>query len=306
MRAGRHDAGMRLDVFTSLHLPDVSRNFIAGLIKDGHIRVDGAVRKPGYRISANQEISGSIPAPEPTTFHPEPLPIDIRYEDSDVIVVNKAPGMVVHPAPGHTSGTLVNALLYHCADLSAIGGEIRPGIVHRLDKDTSGTMVVAKSARAHEHLSMQFKDRRVEKTYLALISGDMAGACGEINQPIGRHPSERKKMSVHSPKAREARTRWRVRKRYDGYTLLDVDLLTGRTHQIRVHCASIGRPILGDPVYGGRAARKIPAVHRQMLHAWRLAFTHPVTGRKMQFSSRMPDDMVLVLRTLAGATTRGA
>jgi 23S rRNA pseudouridine1911/1915/1917 synthase len=230
-------------------------------------------------------------------------------------VINKNPGLVVHPAPGHYSGTLVNALLYHCPDLSGVGGEIRPGIVHRLDKNTSGTLVVAKTASAHEDLARQFKDRRVQKKYLALVFGEMTATAGTIELPIGRHPVDRKRMSTKSRKGRKAKTAWRVRKQFRGMTLLELDLKTGRTHQIRVHCAAVGHAIIGDPVYCPRKyLKKLPqhlanitddvfnsikSVQRQMLHAWKLGFVHPHTGDWMVFESPLPADMREILHKLS-------
>jgi 23S rRNA pseudouridine1911/1915/1917 synthase len=245
----------------------------------------------------------------PVVYLPEPIPIDILFEDSHLLVINKQAGLVIHPAPGHNSGTLVNALLHHCTDLSGIGGELRPGIVHRLDKETSGTMVVAKTEPVLNHLAAQFKKRTVGKTYLALVCGRVKEDSGEILLPIGRHQVHRKKMSVRSRHARTAHTQWKARERYENATLLEVTLKTGRTHQIRVHCAAIGHPILGDTVYGGRKRKKSPLVkdntgkllplpRRQMLHAWRLSFVHPVTEVEMAFESPVPKDMAEVIEGL--------
>jgi 23S rRNA pseudouridine1911/1915/1917 synthase len=297
--------GIRLDVFLAERLPDCSRSFAGQLIAGERVKVNGQTRKPGYRLKAGDTVSGCIPAPKPSGFLPEPLPLHILYEDPDIVVIDKPPGLVVHPAPGHDSGTLVNALLFHCPDLGAIGEELRPGIVHRLDKDTSGTLVVAKNARAMEQLAAQFKERRVRKDYLALVCGEMAADCGTIRLPVGRHPVDRKRMSTHSRKGREAETGWRVARRLGGFTLLELRLKTGRTHQIRVHCAAIRRPIVGDPVYGGRKASGgrveiqalLASVGRQMLHAWRLEILHPRTGDRMVFESPLPEDMA---RLIAG------
>jgi 23S rRNA pseudouridine1911/1915/1917 synthase len=256
------------------------------------------LKKSGYRVRAGEQIKGFIPPPEPVRFHPEPIPLDILYEDMHLIVVNKPPGLVVHPAPGHHSGTLVNGLLYHCPNLEGIGTKLRPGIVHRLDKDTSGTLVVAKTGFVHHHLSDQFKSRRIEKKYLALVLGEPRADSGTISDPIGRHPIHRKRMSTTSRKGREAETRWRVRKRIEGATLLELDLKTGRTHQIRVHCAAIHHPIIGDPVYGYRRISKQISAPRQMLHAWRLGFFHPATGEWMRFESPIPEDMQDLMNAL--------
>ena len=262
------------------------------LIREGAVCVNETLRKPGYRVKAGDVIEGAVPPPEPVAFAPEPMPLSVLYEDSDLIVVNKPPGLVVHPAPGHSSGTLVNGLLYHCPELQGIGTKQRPGIVHRLDKDTSGTLVVAKSGIVHRHLSHQFKSRKVEKRYLALVLGIMESDSGKVNLPIGRHPVHRKKMSTKSAKGRSAETDWKIRERFPNASLLEVVLKTGRTHQIRVHCSAIRHPVIGDPVYGRPMIGKFPIVpHRQMLHAWRLGFTHPVLEKWMQFESPIPEDM---------------
>ena len=292
-------SGIRLDVFLAARLSNCSRAFASQLISTQEIKVNGKPRKPGYRLKSGDIVTGCIPPPRPSGFLPEPIPLQILYEDEHIVVINKQPGLVVHPAPGHYSGTLVNGLLYHCPDLGAIADELRPGIVHRLDKDTSGTLVAAKNAAALEHLSGQFKHRSVAKDYLALVHGDMPAESGTIRLPIGRHPVDRKRMSTRSRKAREAETGWRVARRLGGFTLLELHLRTGRTHQIRVHCAAIRRPIVGDPVYGRRKPAGDPAgiqallgrVRRQMLHAWRLEIIHPHTGERMRFESPLPVDM---------------
>jgi len=308
------DQGKRLDVVIASHLPRCSRSFAAHLIALENIKVDGLGKKPGYRVKTGEKIQGHIPAPQELDFKPEPIEIDRLFEDRHVIVINKPPGLVVHPAPGHYSGTLVNALLYHCEDLEGIGGKLRPGIVHRLDKDTSGVMVVAKSAAALEHLARQFKARTIQKTYLALVFGEFKTTDGTIRLSIGRHPTDRKRMSTTSRKYREAETKWKIYERFKGLTLLELDLKTGRTHQIRVHCAAINHPIVGDPVYLSRKWLKdidrlfsgesssmvaqLKAVHRQMLHAWRLRLTHPHTGEIMTFESSIPTDMETVIEKL--------
>ena len=304
----------RLDAVVAAHLPDCSRSLAANLIANHKILVDNQPKKPGYRVKSGEQILGRIPAPEPVEHKPEPIPLDILYQDSDVVVLNKPAGLVVHPAPGHASGTLVNALLHHCLDLGGIGGEIRPGIVHRLDKDTSGTMVVAKNAAALEALAKQFKDRTVRKTYLALVYGELKKDAGTIDLPIGRHPVHRKQMSTTTRKGRRAETVWKVREQFPGIALLELTLKTGRTHQIRVHCAAMGHPIVGDQVYRFRKRLKdmdrlfsgepssmvvqLKAVPRQMLHAWRLRLTHPSTGEIMTFESAMPTDMETVIEKL--------
>ena len=300
------DSGKRLDILVASRVVYCSRSFAATLIREGKIRVQNEVKKPGYRVSAGEEIRGDIPPPEQVLFEPEPIPIDILFEDDDIIVVNKQAGLVVHPAPGHYSGTLVNSLLYHCPNIEGIGGDLRPGIVHRLDKDTSGVLVVAKNSRAHHHLSDQFKHRTVKKKYLALVHGKMKADSGRISLPIGRHPVDRKKMSTHSKKSRNAETTWKVKERFSLATLIDIDLKTGRSHQIRVHCAAINHPVMGDPVYGGRRRRiniEITkdhrlSVHRQMLHARRLELTHPSTYTNLCFEAPIPSDMLNAITAL--------
>lgn len=238
------------------------------------------------------------------------MDLAILYEDRSIIVINKPPGLVVHPAPGNYTGTLVNGLLHHCPDLAPISGEIRPGIVHRLDKDTSGTIIVAKHAAALENLAGQFKARTVTKIYLALVYGDMGSARGEIDLPVGRHPTERKKMSVKSRRSRAALTLWKVKAHYGACCLLEVAIKTGRTHQIRVHCAALQHPIVGDTLYGGRTGRQYQrqdprldvlarGVERHMLHAWRLTVAHPETGERQMFEAPIPDDMKGFIEGLA-------
>lgn len=296
------DDSLRLDTFIGTHTPHCSRSHAAQLIRAGHICVNGAVKKPGYRIRSGDRIDGKLPPPEMAAFAPEPMDLAILYEDRAVIVIDKPPGLVVHPAPGNFSGTLVNGLLHHCPDLAPIAGEIRPGIVHRLDKDTSGAIIVAKNAAALENLARQFKARTVTKTYLAVVYGDMKREKGEINLPVGRHPTDRKKMSVKSRSPRPALTLWKVRSRYRACCLLEVEIKTGRTHQIRVHCAARHHPIVGDALYGGltgsqyrrrdpRLNRMANGIDRQMLHAWRLSVDHPVTGERMTFESPLAADM---------------
>jgi 23S rRNA pseudouridine1911/1915/1917 synthase len=305
-------SGMRIDVFLAARLPGCSRSLARHLVSNGQFKINGKDGKPGYRLKAGDIVSGRMPEPTPSEFRPEPIPLQVLYEDGDIIVINKPPGLVVHPAPGHPAGTLVNALLHHCPDLGAIGAERRPGIVHRLDRDTSGTLVAAKNSVAMDHLAAQFKNRTVKKDYLALVYGEMPADSGVMRMPIGRHPVDRKRMSTHSRKGREAETGWRVARRWSGCTLLELHLKTGRTHQIRVHCAAIGRPIVGDRVYGRRRAAEDPAanpagfgaVRRQMLHAWRLEIIHPCSGEAMRFESPLPEDMQqLIARLEAGGST---
>ena len=256
-------------------------------------------------MKAGDLVSGILPEPIPLSLKPEPLPLTILYEDASIIVIEKPAGMVVHPAHGNPSGTLVNALLYHCKDFTGINGVLRPGIVHRLDKDTSGVMVVAKEEEAYHHLTRQFKNRTVEKTYLAIVYGKLNQVEGFIDSAIGRHPSERKRMSTRTKKGRMAMTRWRRTEELNGFTLLEVFPQTGRTHQIRVHLSSIGHPILGDPLYGrkGRLGtihdtvfkECVKKMNRQALHAQQLIFTHPRSGERVKFTAPLPQDMSDVL-----------
>ncbi|OQY13249.1 MAG: hypothetical protein B6I30_03315 [Desulfobacteraceae bacterium 4572_187] len=294
------DTGKRLDVVVASVISDCSRSYAAKLIIEGHIQVQGEKKKPGYRVKAGEKVEARVPNPTSTIFEPEPIEIDILYEDEYLIVINKRAGIVVHPAPGHYSGTLVNALLHHCPDLGTISGEIRPGIVHRLDKDTSGTLVVAKNSIIHENLSAQFKSRKIKKEYLTLVHGEMKFDSGSINLPIGRHPVHRKRMSTESRKGREAETVWKVRERFKNATLIKVNLKTGRTHQIRVHCAAINHPVIGDPVYCARKMGKDlqNKAARQMLHAWRLKFFHPALQKEMSFESPIPQDMKELIKAL--------
>jgi 23S rRNA pseudouridine1911/1915/1917 synthase len=313
IRVRPSDEGKRLDVLLASLLTDCTRTFVAGLIAAEHVRVDGRSKKPGYRVKSGENISGIIPAPVPVEFKPEPIPLNIVYEDDHIVVVNKQPGLVVHPAPGHFSGTLVNGLLYHCQNLGGIGGELRPGIVHRLDKDTSGTLVVAKNDTAHTKLSRQFKSRKVKKDYLALVHGNMKSPTGSIKLPIGRHPVDRKRMSTVSPRGRTAETEWNIKEQFQGISLLEVHLKTGRTHQIRVHCSALHHPIVGDKVYGPRKLEKtiakdrpqsdqilqvLKSVTRQMLHAWRLGFRHPHTDEALSFESPLPEDMDSIIQRI--------
>ena len=301
------DSGQRLDVFIANQIEGLSRSRSANLILAEAVKVNGEYKKTGYRVCCGDRITGSIPEPEPVDIFPEAIPLDIIYEDRDFLALNKSPGIVVHPAPGHESGTLVNALLHHCPEIGPIGGELRPGIVHRLDKDTSGVLIVAKNESAHAHLSAQFSERNIIKTYLALVTGQVKENTGRIELPIGRHPVDRKRMSTTSRKPRPAETDWRVRERFNGMTYLELNLKTGRTHQARVHCAAIQHPIVGDPVYGSRKpAKKMPeevfsilkGIHRQMLHAWRLECMHPAGKGTMRFEAPLPEDMERIISAL--------
>ena len=290
-------------MFLASVLGDRSRSQLQRLIKDGHVQVAGRGAKANQPVKAGQAISIDLPEPVEATPQPEALPLPILYQDADLIVVDKPAGMVVHPAAGHSSGTLVNALLHHVSDLSGIGGEKRPGIVHRLDRGTSGLMVVAKNDAAHEELSRQFREREVEKEYLALVWG-LVQAGRRIDAPIGRDPANRKKMSARARRSREAVTRIVRAEPLRVLTLVQVAIYTGRTHQIRVHLNAIGHPIVGDALYGG-VHRHVPGdlravthLERPFLHAARLAFTHPGDGRPMEFTSELPADLQRVLDEL--------
>jgi 23S rRNA pseudouridine1911/1915/1917 synthase len=300
---GRAQAGTRLDSLVAAEVEQCSRSFAAALIRRGCITVDGAARKAGYAVKAGESVSGRITQSPAPHLQPEAIPLHILYEDAELIVVNKTAGMVVHPAPGHHAGTLANALMHHCPDLTGISGCLRPGIVHRLDKDTSGALVVAKNGRCMQHLAAQFKSRDVRKQYLALVYGVPEKKSGTIDLPVGRHPQDRKKMSVSTHSPRVALTHWRLREIFAGACLLELDIRTGRTHQIRVHCQSMGHPVIGDPVYGNRGvrnqllrafpetARAVQAIDRQMLHAWRLRIHHPVSGAPLPLEAPLSPDM---------------
>jgi 23S rRNA pseudouridine1911/1915/1917 synthase len=292
-------AGQRLDTALARLEPTLSRAQVRRLIEQGEVTVSGKVVKPAHRLRASDSIAGRVPEAEPTSIAAEELPLTVLYQDADLIVIDKPAGLVVHPAPGHGGGTLVNALLHHCRDLSGIGGELRPGIVHRLDKDTSGVLVVAKSDAAHRSLAAQFKVHSVLREYLVLVRGAPRAASGTIEAAIGRHPTDRKRMSTRTKRGRAAVTHWRVEERLRGATLLRVRLETGRTHQVRVHLASIGLAVLGDPVYGGGRAQGVElGLERQALHAAVLGFAHPTTGETLRFESALPVDFARALEAL--------
>ncbi len=277
--------GERVDALIARRLPELSRSHVRKLIDAGLVTVGGRVPKPSEKPPLGARLRVEIPPPEEMTLEPEEIPLTVIYQDADIIVVDKPPGLTVHPAPGHPGGTLVNALLAAVPDLQGISGTLRPGIVHRLDKDTSGLIVVAKNDRAMRALQAQLKERRVTKTYLALVEGVPELRQGQIEAPLGRHPKNRKKQAVVAG-GREAITKYRVREVIGGRALLEVEPVTGRTHQIRVHLAAIGHPIVGDVVYGKRS----DAVGRQFLHAARLGFTMP-GGREVEFESPLPPDL---------------
>ena len=290
------EGGERIDRYLAQQRPDLSRACVQKLVEDGLVTVNGRSVRSSYRLRAGDQIVLSIPPPEPLNAQPEEIPLAIIYEDADVLVIDKPAGLVVHHAPGHASGTLVNAVLAHAPDMVSVGEDAtRPGIVHRLDKDTSGLMVVAKNDRALRDLSKQFKDRTTEKTYLALLHGHLTPASGEIDAPIGRDQRFRQRMAVVSD-GRAARTGYHVIRYVGNYTLVEALLYTGRTHQIRVHFASIGFPVAGDPVYGQR--RSLPGLSRQFLHSTRLRIRLPSDGAAHEFSSPLPADLAAVLREI--------
>ena len=285
----------RLDVFLVEAVGNLTRSYLQKLIEAGRVTVNGSPVKVHYKLKEGDRVEVEVPDPEPLEVKPEPIPLDIVYEDDCLIVVDKPAGMVVHPAPGHSGGTLVNALLHHCRDLAGIGGVERPGIVHRLDKDTSGLIAAAKTEEAMQSLTRQFKERDIHKVYLALAKGTFESQKGMIDAPIGRHKTHRKKMSTRAPAGREAQTRYEVIRQLNGYAYVRLFPKTGRTHQLRVHLASIGHPILGDRLYGGTLGPGLPEISRQALHAHRLELTHPATGKPLQLESKLPSDMVALL-----------
>lgn len=285
--AEKEDIGIRIDVFLADALEDVSRSGVQKLMEQGHIQLNGKAVKPNYKLREKDVIDVQIPDVAEPEILPENIPLDILYEDQDVIVLNKPQGMVVHPAPGHTSGTLVNALMYHCgAELSGINGEKRPGIVHRIDKDTSGVLMVAKNNAAHQSLAEQLAVHSITRKYNAIVYNGFSEESGTVDQPIGRNPQDRKKMAVTQKHSRHAVTHYRVLERLGNFTLIEAQLETGRTHQIRVHMTYIGHPLLGDTVYG---KKKQPfGLAGQVLHARVLGFRHPSTGEYMEFEAPLP------------------
>lgn len=287
-------AGERLDVFLTRKWPDFSRSHIQKLIAKGEVVTVGKVRKANYKLALGDEVKITLPEAVPVAIEAENILLDIFYEDDDIIVVNKARGMVVHPAAGVNSGTLVNALLYHCDDLSGINGEIRPGIVHRLDKDTSGVMVCAKNDKAHVNLAEQIRTKAAHRIYLAIVNGNIKEEAGIIKGDIGRHPIERKKMAIVKENGKPAVTHFKVLERFGDFTLVECKLETGRTHQIRVHMASIGHPLVNDPKYGPKKASPF-AIKGQALHSHELTLTHPTSGEEMHFTAPLPDDMEKIL-----------
>ena len=296
LRASKESKNQRLDAFLASSLDGLTRSQATRLIESGEVAVNGRAVSKSYKLAGGEDIAVTLPEPEPVEAVPQDIPLDVVYEDADVIVVNKPSGMVVHPAPGHPDGTLVNALLYHCAGtLSGIGGALRPGIVHRIDRDTSGLIIAAKNNAAHQYLSAQLADHTLARTYECIVVGSLREECGTVDAPIARHPTDRKRMAVVAG-GREAVTHWEVIARYPGYTHVRCRLETGRTHQIRVHMAYIGHPILGDTVYG--AKKEVPGLTGQCLHAVGLRFLHPRTHEIVELSCPLPDEFTRMLQKI--------
>ena len=296
LRASEESKNQRLDAFLASSLDGLTRSQATRLIESGEVAVNGRAVSKSYKLAGDEDIAVTLPEPEPVEAVPQDIPLDVVYEDADVIVVNKPSGMVVHPAPGHPDGTLVNALLYHCAGtLSGVGGALRPGIVHRIDRDTSGLTIAAKNDAAHRYLSAQLADHTLARTYECIVVGALREDRGTVDAPIARHPTDRKRMAVVAG-GREAVTHWEVIARYPGYTHVRCRLETGRTHQIRVHMAYIGHPILGDTVYG--AKKEIPGLTGQCLHAVGLRFLHPRTHEVVELSCPLPDEFTRMLQKI--------
>jgi 23S rRNA pseudouridine1911/1915/1917 synthase len=296
LTAASRDAGRRLDLFLAQSVPELSRTRIQELIRAGHVRVDGHIAKVSHRVAAGEAVEIDVLPRPPMEALPEDLPIDLLYVDDDFVIVNKPAGMVVHAGAGHSRGTLVNALLHRLGNLSTAGGALRPGIVHRLDRETSGAMVVARNDKAHEHISEQFRSRNVRKIYLALVHGKMPRDSGTITLPISRDPKRRTRMTARATKGRHARTDWRVIARLDGCTLVEAVLHSGRTHQIRAHFSAIAHPVVGDTLYGAprglRAGKRdLPLLPRNFLHAARIGFSHPSSGVWVEVRAPLPRDL---------------
>lgn len=304
IQASAEHSGIRIDRFLSEQLPEHSRSYIQKLIKDGQVSIEGKAVKSNYKITGSEEIALLIPDQVIPDILPEDIPLDILYEDQDLIVINKPKGMVVHPAAGHYSGTLVNALMYHCKDdLSGINGVMRPGIVHRIDRNTTGSLLVCKNDFAHNAIAEQLKVHSITRRYRAIVHGNLKDDQGTVDAPIGRHPIDRKKMAIEPRNGRDAITHYRVLERFGNYTYIECQLETGRTHQIRVHMSSIHHPIVGDDVYGP-AKCPFSGLQGQTLHAQVLGFIHPRTGEYMEFSAPLPEYFENLLTKLRSTSSR--
>ena len=290
-----NEAKIRLDRFLANKLPEYSRSRLQQLVRTGFVQLNGATTRPRHLVRSGDKIELTEAPLEKIDNQPESIPLEVLFEDKDIIVINKPPGLVVHPGAGHRQHTLVNALLSHCPTLSGIGGKERPGIVHRLDKETSGCLVIAKNDWAHRELSRQFAERWVEKIYLALVAGKLRKEAGVIEEKIGRHPVHRQRMSVASARGRPAKTDYRVVCSGDQASLVECRLYSGRTHQIRVHLHHLGHPVLGDKVYAAHFAKNFP---RHMLHAWKLGFRHPCSGESKSFEAPLPDDFTTAMKII--------
>jgi 23S rRNA pseudouridine1911/1915/1917 synthase len=306
------DRGQRLDRFIAVQLPEISRTHVQNLIDEGRVVVGGIAKKPSHRLETGETVNVEIPAAVAPGVAAEDIPLDILYEDQDLAVINKPSGMIVHPGAGEDSGTLVAALLhrYGADSLSQIGGVLRPGIVHRLDKDTSGAMIIARTDEAHEKLVEEFRERRVEKTYVALLHGAIKGEKGRIELPVSRDMKRRSRMTARRSDGREARTDWRLRLRFEQFSLVEANLHTGRTHQIRVHFSALSLPVVGDTLYGAPRQERIgrellPALERNFLHSARIGLTHPRSGKRMEFRAPLPTELVEYLRRLGRALNAG-
>ena len=296
LQPNKEDAGTRIDAWLAANLEDMTRSAAQRLLEEGSVTKDGKALAKNYKLTGAETLEVSLPDPESVDVVPQNIPLDIVFEDGDVIVVNKPKGLVVHPAPGHPDGTLVNALLYHCGDsLSGIGGELRPGIVHRIDRDTSGLIIAAKNDFSHQKLAAQLQDHTLARIYHCIVIGNLREDSGTIDAPIGRHHTDRKKMAV-SANGRSAVTHWRVLERYQGFTYVECRLETGRTHQIRVHMAHTGHPILGDTVYGNK--KPVPGLQGQCLHAVGLRFLHPRSGEPVELHCGLSEEFEEQLRKL--------
>ena len=296
LQPNKEDAGKRIDAWISAQLEDMTRSAVQRLLEEGRITLNGKVPAKNYKLNGTEMLEIALPDPVPVDVIPQNIPLDVVYEDEDVIVVNKPKGLVVHPAPGHPDGTLVNALLYHCGDsLSGIGGELRPGIVHRIDRDTSGLIIAAKNDFAHQKLSAQLQDHSLARVYHCVVTGNLKEDSGTVTAPIGRHPVDRKKMAVVAD-GRHAVTHWRVLERFGGFTYVECRLETGRTHQIRVHMAHTGHPLLGDTVYGNK--KPVPGLQGQCLHAVGLRFLHPRTDAPVELACPLTEEFEKQLQKL--------